>query len=179
MIRFATASLAALALVCAMLRGAEPGYDDPPITAEDRSHWSFKPPVRPKLPAVKNARWVKTPIDAFILAKLEAAGIAPSPEADRLTLIRRVTLDLTGLPPTPDEVEAFVSDATPDAYERLVDRLLASPHFGERQARHWLDVVRFAETQRLRGRRRTPATPGVTAITSSVHSTTTSRTTAS
>ncbi|HXD87794.1 MAG TPA: DUF1549 and DUF1553 domain-containing protein [Urbifossiella sp.] len=146
MIRFATATLAALALICTLLRGAEPGYDDPPITAADRTHWSFKTPLRPKLPTVKNARWIKTPIDAFILARLEAAGLAPSPEADRLTLIRRVTLDLTGLPPTPAEVEDFVNDAKPDAYERLVDRLLESPRFGERQATHWLDVVRFAET---------------------------------
>jgi hypothetical protein len=122
------------------------GYTDPVISAEEKSHWSFLPPVRPEIPAVKNQKWVRNPVDAFILAKLETAGMTPAPEADRLTLIRRVTLDLTGLPPTPEEVDAFLKDTRPDAYERLVDRLLASPHYGERWATHWLDIVRFAES---------------------------------
>ncbi len=108
--------------------------------------WSLQPVVRPALPKVKNAAWARNGIDHFILAKLEAKGLGPSPEADRRTLIRRLAFDLTGLPPTPDEVAAFVRDPRPDAYERLVDRLLASPHHGERWARHWLDVVRFGES---------------------------------
>ncbi|HEY3789705.1 MAG TPA: DUF1549 domain-containing protein, partial [Urbifossiella sp.] len=139
--------LLAFAFFGAWSRAADPAdYSDPPITANEKAHWSFQPPVRSPVPKVKRADWVKSPIDAFILAKLEAADLSPSPEADRLTLIRRVTLDLIGLPPTPDEVDAFLHDKNPDAYERLVDRLLASPRFGERQAAHWLDVVRFAES---------------------------------
>src|SRR5262249_32815067 len=98
-------------------------------------------------PAVKNGAWPRTPIDRFILAKLEAKGLAPSPEADRRTLLRRVTFDLVGLPPTPEEVEAFVHDRSPDAYEKVIDRLLASPHYGERWGRYWLDVARFADTK--------------------------------
>jgi hypothetical protein len=136
-----------LLILVPAVRAAEPdGYSDPAITADEKAHWSFRPPVKPKLPAVKNAEWVKSPIDAFILAKLEAAGLSPSPEADKRTLIRRVTLDLTGLPPSPADVDAFLADKSRDAYEKVVDRLLASPHFGERQAQHWLDVVRFAES---------------------------------
>jgi hypothetical protein len=135
------------ALLAAAATATEPDdYSDPAITAEERAHWSFKPPVRPAIPKVKQAAWVKSPVDAFLLAKQESAGVSPAPEADKLTLIRRVTLDLTGLPPTPAEADAFLNDAKPDAYERLVDRLLASPRFGVRQAMHWLDVVRFAES---------------------------------
>jgi hypothetical protein len=111
-----------------------------------RDWWSLKPPAHPELPKVKNAVWVRTPIDEFVLAKLEQHGLRPSPEADRATLIRRATLDVLGLPPSPEEVQAFVADKSPDAYDRLVDRLLASPHYGECWARHWLDVVRFAES---------------------------------
>ncbi|EDY20435.1 protein of unknown function DUF1549 [Chthoniobacter flavus Ellin428] len=122
--------------------------------AEYRMHWSFEPvkasPVpelaKPIAGAVDLQEWAGNPIDHFILARLNAEGIAPSPEADRRTLARRLSLDLLGLPPTPDEVEAFVSDAAPDAYERLVDRLLASPHFGERWGRHWLDLARYADS---------------------------------
>ena len=109
-------------------------------------HWAFIPPTRPQPPAVKLSSWVRNPIDAFVLARLEAEGLAPSPEADRTTLIRRVTLDLTGLPPTPAEVDAFLADAAPDAFERLVDRLLASPRYGERMAARWLDAARYADT---------------------------------
>ncbi|HEX3999052.1 MAG TPA: DUF1553 domain-containing protein [Pirellulales bacterium] len=123
---------------------------DPLSTTTDtragRDWWSLQAPVRPKLPQVKNAHWIRTPIDAFVLAKLEENGLEPSPEADRATLIRRATLDVLGLPPSPEEVQAFVADRSPDAYERLVDRLFASPHYGECWARHWLDVVRFAES---------------------------------
>ncbi len=109
-------------------------------------HWAFVAPTRPDSPAVKGAEWVRNPIDAFILANLEAKGVAPSPEADRSTLLRRLSFDLTGLPPTPTEVDAFLKDDSPDAYERLVDRLLASPHYGERWGRHWLDLARYADS---------------------------------
>jgi hypothetical protein len=109
-------------------------------------HWAFVPPKRSALPTVKNDTWARNPIDRFILARLEKEGLAPSPEADRVTLIRRLSLDLLGLPPTPAEVDAFVADKSPDAYEKLVDRLFASPHYGERVALDWLDAARFADT---------------------------------
>lgn len=109
-------------------------------------HWAYMPPTRPALPAVKNAMWPKNPIDRFILARLEKARLAASIEADRATLLRRASLDLTGLPPTPAQVSAFVADPRPDAYERQVDRLLASPHYGERMAQSWLDLSRYADT---------------------------------
>jgi hypothetical protein len=108
--------------------------------------WAVQPLGRPEIPAVSDANWVRTPVDAFILARLDTKGLRPRREADRRTLIRRVTFDLTGLPPTPGEVAAFLDDERPDAYERLVDRLLASPGYGERWARHWLDVVHYADT---------------------------------
>jgi hypothetical protein len=117
-----------------------------PSMNEGRKHWAFQPVTNPAPPAVKNASWPRNDIDRFILAKLEAAGLQPSPEADRATLIRRVTLDLTGLLPTPEEVEAFEKDASPQAYEALIDRLLASRHYGERWGRHWLDLARYADT---------------------------------
>ncbi|HZP82232.1 MAG TPA: DUF1553 domain-containing protein [Chthonomonadaceae bacterium] len=109
-------------------------------------HWSFVPPKRPPLPPVKDAAWVRNPIDRFILARLEQEGLHPSPEADRRTLLRRLSFDLTGLPPTPAEVEAFLADKSPNAYEKQVDRLLASPHYGERMAQQWLDLARYADT---------------------------------
>jgi hypothetical protein len=112
-----------------------------------KKHWSFRPVQRPVLPVLGDNTWARTPIDRFILAKLEAKELTPSPAADRRTLIRRVTFDLTGLPPTSEEVEAFLADKRPGAYERLVDRLLASPAFGERWGRHWLDVARYADTR--------------------------------
>ena len=115
-------------------------------SAHYEEHWSFVKPERGAPPAVKQAGWVKNPIDNFVLAKLETNGLAPEPEADPRTLLRRVTLDLTGLPPTPEEVAAFVADKSPDAYEKAVDRLLASPHYGEHEARYWLDAARYAET---------------------------------
>ncbi len=109
-------------------------------------HWAYMTPTRPALPAVKNAAWPKNPIDRFILARLEKEKLAPSPEADRATLLRRVSLDLTGLPPTPKEVSAFLADKSQGAYERQVDRLLANPHYGERMAQSWLDLSRYADT---------------------------------
>ncbi len=111
------------------------------------AHWAFQPPKEQPLPTVQDAAWIKTGIDRFILAKLEAAGLKPAPPADRRTLIRRASFDLTGLPPTPAEVEAFVADASADAFAKVVDRLLASPHYGERWGRHWLDVARYADTK--------------------------------
>jgi hypothetical protein len=108
--------------------------------------WSLKPVRREEPPPIRSADWVRNPVDAFVLARLESAGLRPAPQADRRTLIRRLTFDLTGLPPTPDEVRAFVADDSPGAYERLVDRLLASPHYGEHQARAWLDVVRYSDS---------------------------------
>ena len=110
------------------------------------THWAFVAPKRPAEPAVKDARWVRNSIDRFVLAKLEAEGMSPSPEADRATLIKRLSIDLTGLPPTLEEVDAFVADTDPNAYEMLVDRLLASPHYGERMALPWLDAARYADS---------------------------------
>jgi hypothetical protein len=109
-------------------------------------HWAFVKPVRPAPPQVQNKAWARTPIDAFILDRLEKQKLAPSPEADKITLIRRLSLDLTGLPPTIEEVDRFVKDNAEDAYARLVDRLLASPHYGERWGRWWLDAARYADT---------------------------------
>ncbi len=118
----------------------------PLITNDDREYWAFQPIVKAAVPALENAARVRTPIDSFILAKLRTAGLDFAPEADKRTLIRRVTLDLIGLPPTPEEVDAFLADKAPDAYEKVVDRLLASPAYGERWARHWLDVVGYADS---------------------------------
>jgi Protein of unknown function (DUF1553)/Protein of unknown function (DUF1549) len=115
-------------------------------SAADPNHWAFIPPGRPEAPRVKEAAWVRNPIDAFILARLEKRGLPHAPEADRATLLRRLSFELTGLPPTPDEVAAFLADGSPLAYEHLVDRLLTSPHYGERWGQHWLDLARFAET---------------------------------
>lgn len=114
--------------------------------AKYEQHWAFVPPKRAPLPKVKLASWPRNSIDFFTLARMEAAGLKPSPEADRITLCRRVYLDLIGIPPTPEQADAFLADKRPDAYERLVDRLLASPHYGERWARRWLDLARYADT---------------------------------
>ncbi|WP_435020780.1 PSD1 and planctomycete cytochrome C domain-containing protein [Tundrisphaera sp. TA3] len=124
-----------------------------PAPAVDRrkeawaNHWAFRPVADPRPPLPRDASWCRTPVDAFIKQGLEAKGLDPSPPLDRARLIRRVTYDLTGLPPTPEEVRAFVADESPDAYEKLVDRLLASKHYGEQWARHWLDVARYADTK--------------------------------
>ena len=114
--------------------------------AEYEKHWAFIPPVKATLPDVDHVEAVRNPIDNFVIAKLEAQGLAPAAEADRRTLIRRVSFDLTGMPPTPEEVSAFVNDPSDDAYEQVVDRLLASPRFGEHRARFWLDAARYADT---------------------------------
>ncbi len=117
-----------------------------PITAADRKHWSFVPVVEPPLPIVHDAGWPRNGIDNFVLAKLEAKGLKPNAAADKRTLIRRVTFDLIGLPPTPEEIAAFLGDPAPDAFGKVVERLLASKHYGERWGRHWLDVARYADT---------------------------------
>ncbi|WZP00202.1 PSD1 and planctomycete cytochrome C domain-containing protein [Isosphaeraceae bacterium EP7] len=135
-------------------RWVERGAFDPrepatsPIVAAEADPWALRPVVRPIVPTPEadGRRWVRGPIDAFILDRLVREGLAPSTEANRRTLIRRVTFDLLGLPPTPGEIDAFVADQSPDAYERLVDRLLASPHYGERWARRWMDLAHYAET---------------------------------
>jgi hypothetical protein len=129
----------ALGLTLALALTTQAASETPP-------HWAFQPvrPVEP--PAVKGTRWVKTPVDRFILAGLEAKGLQPARPASREQLIRRATFGLIGLPPTPGEIDAFVNDPAPDAFAKVVDRLLASPHYGERWARHWLDLARFAES---------------------------------
>jgi cytochrome c553 len=125
-----------------------PGPDDatPLAQTQPLKHWAYVKPVRPNIPKVKDAAWCRNPIDNFVLAKLEQQGLKPSEEADRPMLIRRLYLDLTGLPPSPQEVDAFVNDRRRDAYERTVDRLLASPHYGEHWARQWLDLARYADS---------------------------------
>jgi cytochrome c553 len=117
-----------------------------PLDAKASVHWAYVAPRRPSPPKLPNADWVRNPIDAFVLARLRQGGLAPSPEAAKETLIRRVTLDLTGLPPTLDEIDAFLAETRPDAYERAVDRLLSSPAYGERMARPWLDLARYADS---------------------------------
>ncbi|MEX2559523.1 MAG: DUF1549 domain-containing protein, partial [Pirellulales bacterium] len=117
--------------------------------AEYRAHWAFIPPERPVPPAIAHEQLVRNEIDRFVLARLEKEGLEPSPEADKETLIRRVTLDLTGLPPTPAEIDAFLADDSQGAYERAVDRLLASPRYGEHLARYWLDAARYGDTHGL------------------------------
>jgi mono/diheme cytochrome c family protein len=109
-------------------------------------HWAFRPPTRPQLPTVSDKKWLRNPIDNFVLARLEKEHLQPSPEADRPTLLRRVSLDLTGLPPTHEEMRAFLADNSPNAWDKVVDRLLASPHYGERWGRHWLDAARYADS---------------------------------
>lgn len=137
-----------------------PPKEDKPLTPEQidiliqwvksgaqwKNHWAFIPPEKPDLPAVKQAGWALNDIDRFILARIEKAGLHPAPDADRPALLRRVTFDLIGLPPTPEEIDAFVADPSPNAYEKVVDRLLASKHFGERMTVNWLDLARYADT---------------------------------
>ncbi|MBM83235.1 MAG: hypothetical protein CMJ78_21955 [Planctomycetaceae bacterium] len=116
------------------------------LTDEQKAFWSFQPIRRPELPSVKNSDWIQSPIDAFILARLEKAGINPAPRTDKATLLRRTTFALTGLPPTPEQLELFMNDKSPDAHARMIDQLMHSPHYGIRWGRHWLDVVRYADS---------------------------------
>jgi mono/diheme cytochrome c family protein len=125
------------------------GADWPEATArrkDPRDHWAFKAPVRPRVPEAKNKKWVRTPVDNFVLARLGREALKPSPEAGKVALLRRLSLDLIGLPPTVAEVDAFVADKSPDAYDQQVERLLNSPHYGERWGRHWLDAARYADS---------------------------------
>src|SRR5262249_10952359 len=117
------------------------------ITDEDRQFWSFRSPVRPPLAGVRPFECARNALDTFFMAALEKKGHTLSPEADRLTLLRRAYCDLIGLPPSPNQVTDFLADDSPDAYERLVDRLLASPHYGERWGRHWLDLAGYADSE--------------------------------
>ena len=135
-----------LILLAASLPTRAADLKEKPITEEDRAHWAFRPPARPAPPALSNDKGVRNPIDLFARKMLNEQGLKPSSEASRRVLIRRLSFDLIGLPPTPEEVATFVNDMRPDAYERLVDRLLESPHYGERWAQHWLDLARYADT---------------------------------
>jgi hypothetical protein len=128
-------------------KGTVPKGSGDPIAEARKNHWAFQPVRKPALPVVQNEKLAQTPIDRFILAKLEAKDLKPAEPADRRTLIRRATFDLIGLPPTPEEVADFEADPSPDAFAKVIDRLLASPHYGERWARHWLDVARYADTK--------------------------------
>ena len=124
-----------------------PDESTAPTTDASAKHWAFQPIASPSVPRLPNDDWTNTPLDRFVLAKLREAGLSPSLSADRHTLLRRVSFDLIGLPPTPDEMEEFLADGRPNAFERVVDRLLSSPHYGERWGRHWLDVARYADTK--------------------------------
>jgi len=138
-------------------QGALVPSEKPPTVGNSKSrHWAFQPVSRPAPPEVRERAWVRNPVDRFVAARFESEGFSSSPEADRAALIRRVSLDLTGLPPTPAEVAVFVEDSGSDAYERLVDRLLASPHYGEKWARYWLDLARYGDSD---GYERDPARP--------------------
>src|SRR5882672_4792784 len=133
--------------LAAGVRSTGADTSDTPANRARADWWSFKPAIRPSVPEIAGAKFIiRNPVDNFVIARLTELKLAPSPEADRRTLIRRATFDLIGLPPSPEDVERFVADSNPDAYEREVDRLLASPRYGERWARHWLDAVHFGET---------------------------------
>src|SRR5262249_55560397 len=125
-------------------QGAKAPADEKP-EADPRAHWAFQKPERPPVPLVKNAAWVRNPVDAFLAAGHEKRGLTRAPPADKPLLLRRVYLDLIGLPPTREELHAFLDDPSPDAYEKVVERLLASPQYGERWARHWMDVWRYSD----------------------------------
>lgn len=139
-------STAQIALIRSWIEEGAAWPDDAPTASRAASHWAFKAPTRPQPPAVKDRRWARNAIDAFVLKRLEQERLRPSSEADRVTLIRRLSLDLIGLPPSVAEVDAFVKDRRADAYDALVERLLASPHYGERWGRHWLDAARYADS---------------------------------
>jgi hypothetical protein len=149
MLRFLLSAVIAATSAAFALASEPEAPLDPPLKDSDRSFWAFKSPVLPQVPKTKNSIWPRNPVDKFILAKLEEKQLSPSKPADSLTLLRRVTFDLIGLPPTEEEIDQFLKESAthPDeAYEKLVDRLLASPHHGERWGQHWLDVVRYAES---------------------------------
>jgi uncharacterized protein DUF1553/uncharacterized protein DUF1549 len=132
-----------LALVC----GSQAFDDDHKFSDDELNYWAYQKVQKPEIPSVENRSWVKTPVDSFILKELESKQIKPAPQADKITLLRRATFDLTGLPPTPAEVKSFLDDNSPKAFEKVVERLLASPQYGEKWARHWLDLARYAESE--------------------------------
>src|SRR5437763_1230147 len=138
-----------LLLIAALAAPIEAQTSPAPHPRGDPNHWSFHAPAASKPPEVKHSEWLKNPIDQFILAELESRALSPSLAATKRALLRRVTLDLTGLLPTPEESDNFVNDASPDAYEKAADRLLASPRFGEHRAHYWLDYVRYGDTHGL------------------------------
>jgi hypothetical protein len=146
MFRHSLCSIAIILGVAAVAAADDAKVPDKPITAEERDHWAFQPPRRVPPPVVRDRGWVRNPIDAFIMAGLETNDLKPAPEADRPALLRRLSFDLTGLPPSPEDVESFQRDQAPGTYEEVVDRLLASPQYGVRQAQHWLDLARYADT---------------------------------
>src|SRR5262245_44000771 len=141
--------------IASLRRWIEDGAHWPGATAtavsriDPKQHWAFQPVRKPAIPPLKNDAWANTPIDRFVAAKLEARGLAPVPAASRRVLLRRATYDLIGQPPTPAEVNGFLEDSSPDAFAKVLDRLLASPHYGERWGRHWLDVARYADDDQL------------------------------
>src|SRR5688572_22863353 len=143
--QFLLTLVAGFALICAMSSVAS--SDDEIDWKKEQEFWSFRAPVMPTRPKVQNARWPQQDLDYFVVAKMERKGVTPSPRAERRTLIRRLSYDLTGLPPTPAQVDAFLNDKRPDAYARLVDTLISSPAFGERMASLWLPLARYAEDQ--------------------------------
>ncbi len=139
------ASLAVVTCVCA--EGSEVAWSaEARPDFERNGHWAFRPLRRPEPPLVRNQAWVRNPIDNFVLARLESEGIEPAPEADKVTLLRRRSLDLAGLPPSPEQSSEFLADDSSRAYEKLLDRLLESEHYGEKWARHWLDPARYADS---------------------------------
>jgi hypothetical protein len=158
--KLATAEVAALerwiargaawpGVVPAPIAVGSPAKSSAAMAESRRNHWSFQRPTVVEIPRVTNATWPQSPMDAFVLKRLESHAITPAPRADKATLIRRVTLDLLGIPPSPEEIDAFERDETPDAWPRLINRLLASPRYGERWGRHWLDVARYADSNGL------------------------------
>lgn len=139
--------LAAIGMAADDTAPARPASGKDPFTVAQRAYWAFQPVRRVALPTLKDGTRPANPVDAFIRTRLEAANIKPAGPADRITLLRRLSFDLTGLPPTPAEADAFLADQSPDAYGKVVDRLLASPRYGERWGRHWLDLARYAESE--------------------------------
>ena len=141
----------AVTLLLFAVLAPQPGSAASSFPASQRQHWAFQKVKRPALPKAAASEWVRNPLDVFVLEKLRGKGIHPGPPADKIALIRRASFDLIGLPPTPEEVRAFLEDDSPNAFEKVLDRLLASPNYGERWARHWLDLARYAESNGFRG----------------------------
>ena len=154
------------------------GLGDPAVAQSRNDHWAFKPPTRPSIPTVRNASSIQNPIDAFVAAENKKRGLKPLPQADKRVSLRRLYLDLIGLPPTPAEAEAFLADRSKDAYEKVVERLLASPRYGERWGRHWMDIWRYSDTDGfMNGWITVKSTCGIGATGSSNRSTKTKATT--